>query len=39
MPRHYNSASLSEEEGQGHEYKSVDDDKDEEDIDNSSEEE
>jgi len=39
MPRHYNSASLLEEEGQGHEYKSVNDDKDEEDINDSLKEE
>ena len=37
--RHYNNASLLEEEGQGHEYKSVNNDKDEEDINNSLEEE
>ena len=39
MLRHHNSASLLEEEGQGHEYKSVDDDEDEEDMDDSLEEE
>ena len=39
MLRHYNSASLLEEEGQGHKYKSVNDDKDEEDINNSLKEE
>ena len=37
--RHYNNASLLEEEGQGHEYKSVNNDKDKEDINNSLKEE
>ena len=39
MLRYYNSASLLKEEGQGHEYKSVNDNKDKEDIDDSLEEE
>jgi len=39
MLRYYNSTSLLEKEGQGYKYKSVNNNKDEEDIDNSLKEE